>query len=306
MEASYVYGDLVAAGLVRQDGDGSTTAGGDRDGLQDLQFAAGHLDLHDGRIEAGHREGTAVGPVAWAEVASSAAAIAAEVPATTNRRIMTVLPSVNVIATFLAGGERSLAPNRTPAQQRDLRRGLSLSGRAMLQRGGFFVASVCGPSEVLLMSLMSPESWAEKIFVDAWTSGSGGVRAVIEPATGDSLGTVGLASPDDVVRASARAAAAQREWAVVAPAERAAVLRRAGELFEQYADEIQDWLIREAGSIQPKAAVETHIAAQECFEAAAFPTHPMGHVLPSDEPHWSFSRRRPPVSSRSSLRSTSR
>jgi benzaldehyde dehydrogenase (NAD) len=143
------------------------------------------------------------------------------------------------------------------------------------------------------MVLLSPDLWAGKIFVDRWSSGSAGVRAVIEPATGGQLGEIGLASPEDVVRASARAAAAQREWAVAAPTERAAVLRRAGELFQQYADEIQDWLIREAGSIRPKAALETDIAAAECFEAAALPTHPMGQVLPSAEPHWSFSRRRP-------------
>jgi benzaldehyde dehydrogenase (NAD) len=142
------------------------------------------------------------------------------------------------------------------------------------------------------MVLLSPDLWAEKIFVNSWTAGSAGVRAVVEPATGDQLGAIGLAAPDDVVRASARAAAAQREWAVAAPAERAAVLRRAGQLFEQYADEVQDWLIREAGSIRPKAAVETDTAAEECFEASALPTHPMGHVLPSAE-RWSFARRRP-------------
>lgn len=143
------------------------------------------------------------------------------------------------------------------------------------------------------MVLLSPDLWAEKIFVDSWTSGSAGVRAVVEPATGDTLGAIGLAAPEDVVRASARAAAAQREWAVAAPAERAAVLRRAGQLFEQYAGEIQDWLIREAGSIRLKAVTETDAAAAECFEASALPTHPMGHVLPSNEPRWSFSRRRP-------------
>jgi len=143
------------------------------------------------------------------------------------------------------------------------------------------------------MGLLSTGEWAGKIFVDGWTSGAAGVRPVTEPATGDSLGEVGLASTDDVVRASARAAAAQREWATTSPTERAGVLRRAGQLFEQYAGEIQDWLVREAGSIRPKANVETDIAAAECFEASALPTHPMGQVLPSAEPHWSFARRRP-------------
>ncbi|MEV5965585.1 benzaldehyde dehydrogenase [Kribbella sp. NPDC051952] len=143
------------------------------------------------------------------------------------------------------------------------------------------------------MMLLAPEVWSGKILVEKWTSGAAGSRAVVEPATGGQLGEIGMASTEDVVRASARAAAAQREWAVAPPAVRGAVLRRAGELFEQYAEEIQDWLIREAGSIRPKAGLETDIAAAECFEASGLPTHPMGQVLPSGEPHWSFSRRRP-------------
>ena len=143
------------------------------------------------------------------------------------------------------------------------------------------------------MGLLSTGEWAGRIFVDRWTSGTGGVQPVMEPATGNSLGEIGLASPDDVVRASARAAAAQREWAVTPITERAAVLRRAGDLFQQHAGEIQDWIMREAGSIRVKAATETDTASAECFEASALPSHPMGHVLPSAEPHWSFARRRP-------------
>jgi benzaldehyde dehydrogenase (NAD) len=56
---------------------------------------------------------------------------------------------------------------------------------------------------------------------------------------------------------------------------------------------VNDWIVREAGSIPPKAALETHFAAQECFEAAALASHPSGEVLPGAEPRWSFARRIP-------------
>src|SRR5699024_12835873 len=36
-----------------------------------------------------------------------------------------------------------------------------------------------------------------------------------------------------------------------------------------------------------------HVAADECFDAAALPHHAQGDVLASDEDHWSFARRLP-------------
>ncbi|KQW45101.1 benzaldehyde dehydrogenase [Nocardioides sp. Root1257] len=143
------------------------------------------------------------------------------------------------------------------------------------------------------MTLLDAATWTGKIFIDGWTDGGGGVATAVEPATGESLGEYGVASVDDVRRAATRAAEAQREWAARKPEERAAVLRRAGQLFEEHAAEIEDWIVREAGSIPPKAGLETHIAANECFEAAGLPGHPAGEVLTSNEERWSFARRRP-------------
>src|SRR3954469_3394257 len=120
-----------------------------------------------------------------------------------------------------------------------------------------------------------------------------GTRDVIEPATGAVLGAVGLAAPGDVKTACAAAARAQRAWAATSFEERAGVLRRAGALFESRAAEVEEWLIREAGSIPPKAAVETHVAAQECYEAAALASRPLGEILPSALPRLSLARRSP-------------
>ncbi|MBZ5740701.1 aldehyde dehydrogenase family protein [Nocardioides mangrovi] len=143
------------------------------------------------------------------------------------------------------------------------------------------------------MTLLDAQTWTGKILLDGWVDGGGGTAPSIEPATGEVLGTYGVASADDVRRAATRAAEAQREWAARKPEERAAVLRKAGELFEEHAEEIQGWIVRESGGIPPKAGLETHIAAGECFEAAALPTHPAGDVLATNEDRWSFARRRP-------------
>jgi benzaldehyde dehydrogenase (NAD) len=143
------------------------------------------------------------------------------------------------------------------------------------------------------VSLLETSLWDGKIFVDRWIIGGGGVQDVVEPATGKLLGQVGLASVEDVAAASKSAAAAQADWAKVKPEERAAVLRRAGDLWEKYAAEVHEWIVREGGGIPAKAALETHIAANECWEAAALPSHPHGEVLTSNEDRWSFARRRP-------------
>ncbi|MFF3505464.1 benzaldehyde dehydrogenase [Streptomyces sp. NPDC003247] len=142
------------------------------------------------------------------------------------------------------------------------------------------------------MTLLDSAVWGKRFFSDGWRDA---VHAypVVEPATGDQLGTVGLATAEDAGRAAARAAEAQRDWAATSPQRRAAVLRRAGELFTRYAAEVGEWLVREAGSVRSKADFEVGLAVGECFECAALPTHPQGEVLTSEEARWSFARRRP-------------
>lgn len=143
------------------------------------------------------------------------------------------------------------------------------------------------------MSLLDASLWEGKIYLNGWRTGGGGAADAVEPATGDTLGTYGLASVDDVREAATTAAAAQKEWAKLNPEDRAAVLRRAGMLWEEHAAEAQDWIVRESGGIPPKAALETHIAANECYDASALPSLPAGDVLTSNENRWSFARRRP-------------
>lgn len=78
------------------------------------------------------------------------------------------------------------------------------------------------------MALLDPSIWTDKIYVNGWREGGAGSADAVEPATGKTLGSYGVASVEDVLEAARTAAAAQKEWAARKPEERAAVLRRAG------------------------------------------------------------------------------
>lgn len=135
--------------------------------------------------------------------------------------------------------------------------------------------------------------WNGKIYTDKWSDASGELIDIVEPATGAVLGSSAMATGDDIRVAARLAAQAQKEWALKKPAERAAVLRAAGDFFLDNAEELGEWVQRETGAIPPKAGLEINVAANECFDAAALPNHPHGDVLTSNEDHWSFARRQP-------------
>ena len=143
------------------------------------------------------------------------------------------------------------------------------------------------------MSFLDSSTWQGKAFSGGWKELGGGRAAVTEPATGAELGEVGIASPDDIAQAAAAAAAAQPAWAALPYTQRAAILRRAGDIWLQHAAEIEDWSVREGGKIGPAAQFETHVATEEIFEAATLPARPYGELLPSEQPHLSFAERVP-------------
>jgi benzaldehyde dehydrogenase (NAD) len=120
------------------------------------------------------------------------------------------------------------------------------------------------------MSLLETSLWEGKIYVNGWREGGSGAADSIEPATGEVLGRYGMASVEDVKEAAAAAASAQKEWAARKPEERAAVLRRAGQLWEEHAEEIQSWLVRESGGIGPKAGLEPR-RCRRCRPATCSP-----------------------------------
>src|SRR5580693_4949444 len=142
------------------------------------------------------------------------------------------------------------------------------------------------------MSLLDPDIWTDKVFTGEWRPGRGR-REVIEPATGDVLGSVGVADAATVAGATALATQAQREWAARTPYERAAVLQRAAGLFEEHADEIVEWVTRESGGTRGRGRLESAVCAAECREAATLATAPCGELLHSPQPRISIERRIP-------------
>jgi benzaldehyde dehydrogenase (NAD) len=143
--------------------------------------------------------------------------------------------------------------------------------------------------------LLNPEDWRASIYVDGtWTPAGGGTSDVVEPATGKVLTTAGLASPANVREAAERAAAAQPEWAAMLGAERARILRRAGDLLHEHGEEIGEWLQRETGSVRLKSKFEIFGSAEDLYEGAKLATEPVGAILvPGETAQENFAVRTP-------------
>jgi len=108
-------------------------------------------------------------------------------------------------------------------------------------------------------TLLDGLDWQGKIFSGSWHAGGSGVIPVTNKATGESLASLGVASPADVATAAKSAAAAQVGWANESREKRAAVLERAKQLLAEHRDEFAWWLVRESGSTLPKASFEIDI-----------------------------------------------
>jgi benzaldehyde dehydrogenase (NAD) len=144
------------------------------------------------------------------------------------------------------------------------------------------------------MALLDTATWRGRVSSGGWIAANGGTTVVTEPATNEPLAEVGLASATDIARAAASAAQSQPEWAQSWQT-RAGVLRRAGSLLEEHAGEVAGWLVRETGSIRPKADAEIQQTIAELHEAAALPSQPFGELIPSPDAGRFVMARRVPV-----------
>ena len=149
-------------------------------------------------------------------------------------------------------------------------------------------------TEMTPPALIDESVFAGRIYVDGeWIVGEGGETDSVEPATGRALAKVGLAAPGDVARAAEGASRAQAEWAATPHPMRAAVMRRAAQLWEQHAEEIMGWNVREVGAVPALAGFALHVTAAECYEASALPSATLGSILSSEEPRLSLAQQVP-------------
>jgi acyl-CoA reductase-like NAD-dependent aldehyde dehydrogenase len=141
------------------------------------------------------------------------------------------------------------------------------------------------------MAFFDVSTWDGKLFSGGW-HGSGSVQDAISPSTGEKLASFGVASPADVAEAAGIAADAQKSWERVSGDEKARILRRAGDTIEANVSVLSDWLMREAGSAQGKAAFESGLVSAEFYLAAGTALMPYGQLLRSAKPRLSLARRR--------------
>ncbi len=139
---------------------------------------------------------------------------------------------------------------------------------------------------------LAPDIWKGRAFSGDWDTLAANAP-VVEPATGNVLGSVGLAGPDAIRAAAKSAKAAQAAWAATSYDERATIMRAAAKVAEDNSAEIVDWIIRESGSIIAKAKYEVAVSIKLLHEASAMPSQACGQVLPSSPGRLSMARRRP-------------
>lgn len=140
---------------------------------------------------------------------------------------------------------------------------------------------------------LNPAQWQGHIFNGAWATPNGGRHAVIEPATGETLTEVGVATAADITAAAQAARQAQAQWVLMPPRERAEIFRKAAALAREHFDELSLWISRETGAILPKGQHEMREAIELFNMAAAIPGESQGLVLPSTAGRLSYAKRTP-------------
>ncbi len=104
--------------------------------------------------------------------------------------------------------------------------------------------------------------------------------AVVEPATAEVMAELPRGGADEVDAAVARAKAAFPAWRAVAPADRAALLRRLADQLESESDDLARLEARNAGKPISDARGEIGMVVQ-CFRYyAAAPERLLGHTIP--------------------------
>jgi succinate-semialdehyde dehydrogenase/glutarate-semialdehyde dehydrogenase len=124
------------------------------------------------------------------------------------------------------------------------------------------------------------------LFIDGEWLGAAGRKTgdVVNPATGETIGTLPHASKADLDRALDAAQRGFLAWRKVSPNERAKVLRKAGELFRERADHIATQMTLEEGKTLGESKLEV-LGSAEIFEWMAEECRrSYGRLVPSRAP----------------------
>ncbi|MEV5411187.1 aldehyde dehydrogenase family protein [Thermopolyspora sp. NPDC052614] len=130
---------------------------------------------------------------------------------------------------------------------------------------------------------------------EEWGNGSGSITRVVDAATGESIGSVILATEADVEAAGRIGAAVQPSWAATSFRSRIEILRRAERVLEDVRTVLRPLMMRETGALRGKADHEIDKTLDELRAAANLPDLPYGELLPHDDSSVLSMARRVPV-----------
>ncbi|HET9070232.1 MAG TPA: aldehyde dehydrogenase family protein [Amaricoccus sp.] len=118
----------------------------------------------------------------------------------------------------------------------------------------------------------------------AFRPGAGARLPVRNPATGEVVGEIAAATPEEIEAAVAAARAAFRPWAAQTPKARAAVLHRLGDAIAADALGMARLMTAEQGKPVNEAKGEILKLAEACHFYAEEATRVLGEVVPNDAP----------------------
>jgi len=136
------------------------------------------------------------------------------------------------------------------------------------------------------------EHLSGQIFDGKWTAAAS-VADVLEPATGKTIGKIGMTDAAGIAATAAAARKAQQTWAAGSPDERAGIFPKAVEAGRAHWDEIVEWIMRESGSVRAKAEFELSLSLKAIQLAGTMPHEAQGLMLPSEAGRTSLAKRRP-------------
>ncbi|GAA5629814.1 Benzaldehyde dehydrogenase [NAD(+)] [Acinetobacter calcoaceticus] len=123
--------------------------------------------------------------------------------------------------------------------------------------------------------------WKEHIFQGNWIKTNNLSRDIINPATGELISTVQLASLDNVNSSVEIAVEAQKSWKNTSFESRAKILRKAAQFFEENIQTFIDWNVQECGSTLLKAGWEANACIEQLYMASSMPMAAAGEIFPS-------------------------
>jgi succinate-semialdehyde dehydrogenase / glutarate-semialdehyde dehydrogenase len=124
---------------------------------------------------------------------------------------------------------------------------------------------------------------AISLFIDgAWTAAAAGrTIPVVNPATGETIGSVAHADRSDLDRALEAAEKGFRTWRKISAFDRSKIMRKAADLIRQRADAVAPLMTLEQGKPLPEAKAETLAAADIIDWFAEEARRAYGRVIPA-------------------------